>query len=101
MEEPETKRGPRRFEVLLEFPGLLAAYAADPHRVIPTPGGDGTPLLRAVFAHALTASAAVVDGEARGRKVPLAAAAGLDVLVWDPVGRTCGFLHQAWKTRRF
>lgn len=80
--------------VLLELPSFLVAAAADPHRVVPAAGGDGTSLLRAVVTHSLAAGAAVVDGETWG-ELPLALVAGVDVLVWNPVGWTSGVLHQA------
>lgn len=84
--------------VLLELPGFLVAAVADPHWVVPATGGHGAPLLRAVVAHSLATGAAVVDGETWG-ELPLALAAGVDVLIWDPVGRPSCVLHQAWKQR--
>lgn len=85
--------------VLLELPGFLVAAAADPHRVVPAAGGHGAALLRAVVAHALATGATVVDGETRG-ELPLALVAGVDVLIWDPVGRASCVLHQAWTQRK-
>ncbi len=85
--------------VLLELPRFLVTAVADPHWVVPAAGGHGASLLRAVVAHALATGATVVDGEARG-ELPLALAAGVDVLIWDPVGRASRVLHQAWTQRR-
>lgn len=85
--------------VLLELPGFLTAAVADPHRVVPTAGGHRAPLLRAVVTHALATGATVVDGETRG-ELPLALAAGGDVLIWDPVSRAGCILHQTWTRRK-
>lgn len=79
---------------LLELPRFLVAAVADPHRVVPAAGGHGASLLRAVVAHALATGATVVDGETGG-ELPLALAAGVDVLIRDPVGRASCVLHQA------
>lgn len=84
--------------LLLELPRFLTAAVADPHRVVPAAGGHRAPLLRAVVAHALAAGATVVDGETRG-ELPLALAAGGDVLIWDPVSRAGRVLHQTWTQR--
>lgn len=81
--------------VLLKLPDFLAAAAADPHRVVPPAGRHGAAPLGAVVAHSLATGAAVVDVETRG-ELPLALAAGADVLIRDPVGRPGGVLHQAW-----
>lgn len=81
-----------RLPVLLEFSGFLATAVADPHRVVPAAGRNGAALLRAVIAHSLAAGAAVVDGQT-WRELPLALTAGLDVLVWDPVGGPSGILY--------
>lgn len=62
--------------------------------MIPATGGHGASLLGAVFTHALTTGATVMDGETRG-ELPLALAARVDVLIWDPVGRACCVFHQA------
>lgn len=78
--------------VLLEFPGFLATAVADAHRVVPASGRHRAALLRAVVTHSLAAGAAVVDGQTR-RELPLALAAGLNVLVWDPVGRASSVLY--------
>ena len=72
------------------------AGVADSHGVVPAAGGHGAPLRGALVTHALAARAAVVDGQAR-RELPLALAAGLDVLVGDPVGGARRVLHQAWE----
>lgn len=80
--------------VLLEIPSFLVATGADPHRVVPAAGGHGTALLRAVIAHALPTGPTVMDGEARG-ELSLALVAGVNVLIWDPVGRASGVFHQA------
>lgn len=85
--------------VLLELPGFLVTAVADPHWVVPATGGHCTSLLGAVVTHALAACATVVDGETWG-ELPLALATGVDVLIWDPVGRASCVLHQAWTQRR-
>lgn len=85
--------------LLLELPSFLVAAGANPHRVVPAAGWHGPSLLRAVVAHALTAGATVMDGEAWG-ELPLALIAGVDVLIWNPVGRPSRILHQSWMHSR-
>lgn len=83
---------------MLELPGSLAAAVADPHRVVPAAGRHGAAFLRAVVTHALTAGAAVVDGQA-WLELLLALAAGVNVLIGDPVSWASCVLDQAWKHR--
>lgn len=81
--------------VLLKLACFLVTAGADAHRVVPTSRGNGAPLGGAVVAHALSTGATMVDGEAGG-ELTLAVAAGVDVLVRDPVGWARCVFHQAW-----
>lgn len=81
---------------MLKSPRFLVAARAHAHGVVPAPRGHGPTLRRAVVAHSLATSAAVVLGEL-GSELTAAVVARQDVLVGHPVGGTGGVFHQAYK----